>query len=137
MKNIRYFAIAILVLMIAAVPSFAQVNNVKVTVPFEFQVGNQILPAGQYAFAQFAGLAIIIENTKGSGAAVALTSGTGSNVAGKKEPHLMFHKYGKKYFLAEAWLRYSDSGRKLHLSPAEIEMARTVSRSGNVLLALK
>jgi hypothetical protein len=137
MKSIRYAAVAILILMVAAVPGFAQLNNVKVTVPFEFQVGNQILPAGQYSFTQFAGPGLIIENAQGPGAAVALTSSVGGNSSEAKQPHLLFNKYGDKYFLVEAWLRYSDTGRKLPASPAEIEMARVASHDGTVMLAMK
>jgi hypothetical protein len=137
MKNVRYFAVAVLILMMAAaIPSFAQVNSTKVTVPFEFQVGNRILPAGEYAMAQFAGVGIIIENTNGKASAVAVTDATGGNGV-DRQPHLTFNKYGNKYFLAEAWLRYSDAGRVLHASPAEIEIARVATHRGTVLLALK
>ena len=136
MKNIRYFAIALVVLMITAVPTFAQVTSVKVDVPFEFQVGNRILPAGQYALTQFAGSALILENTSGKGSAVAPTQATGGN-ANSQQPHLTFHRYGEKYFLTEAWLRYSDTGRRLPASPVEIESARAVVHTGTVIVAMK
>ena len=39
-------------------------------------------------------------------------------------PRLAFHKYGDKYFLTQAWLRNSDSGKELFVSAKEIQMAR-------------
>ncbi len=136
MKNIRYFAIAILILMAAAVPSFAQVSSTRISVPFEFQVGNSILPAGDYSLTQFAGQALVLENTLGKGSAVAVTDAIGG--AGEaRQPHLTFHKYGEKYFLAEAWLRYSNAGRVLHMSPAEVETARLATPAGTVVVAMK
>ncbi len=136
MKNVRYLVIAVLILMAAAVPSFAQVSSTKVSVPFEFQVGNSILPAGDYSLTQFAGQGLVIENANGKGAAVAITDATGGN-GEARQPHLTFHRYGEKYFLAEAWLRYSNAGRVLHASPAEVEIARITPSNELVTVGMK
>ncbi|HEX6878872.1 MAG TPA: hypothetical protein VF135_00785 [Terriglobales bacterium] len=137
MKNVRYLAIAVLILMIAAAtPGFAQVSSTKVSVPFEFQVGNSILPAGEYSLTQFAGQALVIENASGKGSAVAITNTTGGN-GEARQPHLTFNRYGEKYFLAEAWLRYSNAGRVLHVSPAEMEIARVTPTSELVTVGMK
>lgn len=136
MKNIRYLAVAVLILMAAAIPSFAQISSTRISVPFEFQVGNSILPAGDYSLTQFAGQALVLENARGLGSAVAVTDATGG--AGEaRQPHLTFHKYGQKYFLAEAWLRYSNAGRVVHMSSAEIETARVAAPAGTIVVAMK
>ena len=50
MRRSHIFLTAVLGLLgvLAVVPAFAETDEVQVTIPFQFTVGSQILPAGRY-----------------------------------------------------------------------------------------
>lgn len=105
------------------VPTTTSVNgSLQINIPFDFNVGDKPLKAGAYVIAPSGDKALMFKGLKGNGSAVALI-----NPVSKVEmqtPKLIFHKYGDTYFLTQAWLRNSDSGKELFVSPKEIQMAR-------------
>ena len=119
------------------VPSTTSISGtVQLTIPFQFSVNGKSFSMGQYYFAPTATneKAITIRSLDGKQAIVVLTNGIFSARA-VDHPKLVFHKYGDQYFLVQTWLRASDIGRELFVSPQEIEVARTLRQQQVTLVA--
>jgi hypothetical protein len=131
MKNAWFAMVAAMVLMLGVVPAYGQMDvtsTLKLGISFSFNVGDKTLPAGEYLFAPLNDKTIKIQNVDGHHSVVVMTSSMISG-SGSQRPKLVFHRYGDRYFLSQAWLRYSDAGRELFVSAQELEMARTQTQS--------
>ena len=105
----------------------AQSLRLRATIPFDFHVGSEILPAGMYDIKLIAGSAIQMFTDKGKVIAASSTTPV-SNRAEKSGSRLVFNKYGDDHFLSEVhWSGYS-IGRGLFMSRAELEIARNTTR---------
>jgi hypothetical protein len=103
-------------------------NRMVADIPFEFVVGDQSLPSGEYAVraVTLQGDALMIKGTESKGAAIRLTNaitGHKSNDRGK----LVFHRYGQRYFLAEVWSAGEKTGRQLLKSRQERAIERELA----------
>ncbi len=121
-----------LTLLAAAVLTLPlQAQSLRIDVPFEFSVGAQTAPSGQY----------IIEYQPGS--PVMTIEGLDrdaryhSNVLGgfgtpnrTEEPRLVFHRYGDQYFLAQIWTRMSKMN--IPVTRMERELASRSTRAALV-----
>ena len=100
----------------------AQTIRLQGNVPFDFRMGNAVMPAGDYQF-KSTGTALVAQEGSGSGAAVILTHAaerTTPPTAGELE----FHRYGDTYFLARIWTTGSREGRQAPMTAREREFAR-------------
>src|SRR2546430_701627 len=105
MKKQAYTTIAIIALVAAlAVVTHAQGRTPLVAnIPFEFNVGNQKLPAGEYMVRVMdpsAGL-LQISSIDGSKSAALLTRPIQGKV--QNDAKLVFNRYGESYFFVQAW----------------------------------
>ena len=124
-------------LLLVAACANAQSVNVKANVPFDFVVDNVTLPAGAYSIQSVndasgaSTLAIRDENGK-------VGRLMGSNPAEKLEAaatsHLLFHRYGDTYFLAQIWIQGEQQGRELKQTRRETEMAKNLRPSEDVIV---
>ena len=101
--SIRFLAAAIFAAMVT--PVYAQSNEVIATVPFEFVVGAQHLPAGKYMLRPLSDdpSVVTIENMDGRGAAIALTIPAAEPnrfEIGDSTPTLTFAARGTEHVLA-------------------------------------
>ncbi len=107
-------------LMTSATSTHAQSGTIVASIPFEFNVGDKALPAGQYSVrrATANGNVLAIQNRDAGRAAMRLTN---SIRAGKvpENAKLVFHRYGPRYFLAEVWSSGESTGRQLLKSNEE------------------
>jgi hypothetical protein len=115
----RSTAIAILAIanLAMAGTSFAQSNGVKANVPFDFTVGNQLLPPGTYTIKTESSHVIVIKNHDKPISVLSLVSADG-----KKSPNggkLVFHNYGGQYFLSEILCDQADMN--LAITPSKKE----------------
>jgi hypothetical protein len=125
-----FFLTALVLIALVAIPLSAQTNvsgTLRITIPVEFTVDAQKLPAGDYIVARVFDNSIQLRRVNGGKAVVTLTAiaGGGNQVQG---PMLVFHRYGDRYFLTQVWLGKSDTGRQLFASAEEIELARNQSQ---------
>lgn len=109
----------------------AQAAEISAKIPFSFMVYGKTLPPGTYQV-----------TTKNAGVLLVRSSSDGVFVlAGRMEstqdsdPKLVFHKYGDRYILRQAWLG-GGSGRLLPESRLERELARS-ERSGKLASTLE
>jgi hypothetical protein len=124
-------------LLLVAACANAQSVNVKANVPFDFVVDNVTLSAGAYSIQSI---------NDGIGSPTLMIRGTnnkvgrlvGSDAAENLDPaatsHLLFHRYGDTYFLAQIWMQGEQHGRELRKTRREIEVAKNVRPSDNVIV---
>lgn len=115
----------------------AQTTGLHVNIPFEFHVGDRVLPPGGYMVMLRSGSALTISDGKGL-SAVRLTNGV-SRTDHQQTPDsvLVFVLYGNSYFLNEVrWSGYKDA-RSLLKSKAEIEFAKLNSPATKAIVAAK
>lgn len=112
--------------MATAVVSSAQsTRQVVAHIPFEFVVGDKAMPAAEYRVRPAAALgkAILIQTADSNNAALRLTN-TLEPIKNQTRARLVFHKYGRQYFLAEVWTGGDDSGLQLLKSRQERAIER-------------
>ena len=133
MKKQAYMILAALVLTTVAGLSAvkAQVNantGMVANIPFEFSVGSNILPAGEYTVRSInsnsATKVLQIRSTTGSASALVMTDSVIGKI--KDNAQLIFHRYGNEYFFAQAWMPADSVGMQAPQSKAEkaFELAR-------------
>ena len=130
---LRTFIVAVL----AATAVFAQNSTLlQATIPFDFIVGNQALPAGQYTVDRGPATGtVMIRSADGKRAAIVLAQAVSSAVA-RDTGSLVFHRYGYTYFLSEVWSPGND-GRKLSPTRRERELAARVATPADATIAAR
>ncbi len=106
--------------MTAVTSANGQVRSLAAEIPFAFNVGDRALPAGKYMVrnASENGNALMIQNRNAGKAAIRLTHSIEASKA-SENAKLVFHRYGKNYFLAEVWSAGERTGRRLLKSKQE------------------
>jgi hypothetical protein len=99
MKRITAIAFLAIANFAMAGTSFAQSTGVRANVPFDFTVGNKLLPAGTYTIKEQSDHVIVITNHDKPIAAISLVNGDSNQSPNGGK--LMFHRYGSQYFLSE------------------------------------
>lgn len=93
----------------------------SVTIPFDFNVGKTILPAGQYRVGRDAAQGTLKISGVDVSATVVSTTAPGTTSRRPMKAMLIFHRYGDKHFLAQVWDGYSIESTRLPESRAERE----------------
>lgn len=103
-------------------------------VPFDFHVGQTLLPAGQYKLSQSNDI-LIIRAAAGKPTVMLLTL-PGSHAATCPNPKLVFQRYGNEYFLSEVWKADSPNGLAVPKSKQERELASRMKtdKGGELIL---
>ncbi len=143
MKKQAYTMIALLVLVGSmAVAAQAQTSGRRqliANIPFQFNVGNKTLPAGEYSVRQVnpdSGGALLLSSRDGNASVMIQVD----SVIGKAQEtaKLTFHRYGNKYFFAQAWIDGDNTGMQAPKSKAEraaeSELAGLQSKTETVAL---
>jgi hypothetical protein len=121
-------AFAISILITSAV---AQTGAIKANIPFDFTIAKQTLPAGEYKVAVEGTMLHVVQVDGTDSAYVKYNlSARDKNMS----PRLIFHRYGNRNFLSQAWI--TAAGHELIASPREIEYVRTDKQEQVVVLAL-
>jgi hypothetical protein len=132
-------AVGVVVILTAVSPAAvqAQSTGLHVNIPFEFHVGDRVLPPGKYTLFLRSGTALTISDEKGS-SAVRLTNAINRPEAKKAgESILVFVGYGTSYFLEEVrWAGYQEA-RSLLKSKSQIEFAKLNMPPTRAVVAVK
>lgn len=140
MKLIPSITLVAIAAFVTAVSAGAQDHGMKATVPFNFTVNGNPLPAGSYTIASTSPNMLSLKNQQGSVNMWAI------GIPATNEPlqtgSLLFHKYGDRYFLSE--IRYPHSSTKVHLPTSRTEkkvrdhtLEARLNVNDNILIALK
>jgi hypothetical protein len=73
----------------------------QATIPFDFTVGERLLPAGTYVIKPVTNGVIEVHGWKGKTLLSTMTAVTPADAVGKDPNKLVFHRYGDQYFLSE------------------------------------
>ncbi len=99
MNRIKAIALLAIANFAMAGTSFAQSNGVRANVPFDFTVGDKLLPAGTYTIKEQSNHLIVIQNHDKPIAMLSLVNGDSNRSPNGGK--LKFHRYGSQYFLSE------------------------------------
>ena len=113
-----------LLITLAAAPVRAQSDlRLRVSIPFEFTVGDKTLPAGEYVVKYVFNNSLMIQSADGSQCQAFLANATRANKA-PSESSLVFNRYGDQYFLSTIWTTGNEAGLELRKPDAERELIR-------------
>jgi len=124
MKRTRMIGIVLGMFVLLALPAKAEV---RITIPFDFSVGEVSLPSGTYSVVRTGAACSLLQlrNKQGKGDAVAaINSVQSSREAVSDKDKLVFHRYGSRYFLAQFWIHGSSVGFELPKSKAERQISK-------------
>ncbi len=124
MNRIAAIALLVIATSITAGNASAQSVVLKVDVPFNFSVGDTLLPAGSYAvgFDQAHADVLLIEDRTRTVRAMAYVE---RGLIGRGTLHtLTFHRYGGQYFLSEIHLNSAMEGVLLPETKLERQAGR-------------
>jgi len=125
-KLFRVTSILALVMAFTAVSAYGQSNVKRGTfvVPFDFNVGQKVLPAGVYTVSSESAV-VRIQSKDHKQNLVALPYRIGST--SEPSAKLTFKRYGDTYYLSQVWLT-DGIGRELKKhKPADIEVSMKFS----------
>ena len=136
-KQMISVAAAFFLSIVAAAQCGAQSAGVmEVNIPFAFQAGNRMLPAGEYRIERFSaeleGIQLIRQSHGKNSILINTVPVESSDKA--LPPRLVFYRYGNDYFLTEIWTN-NTRGRQLYKSAREKELASTMGRTEVAVLA--
>jgi hypothetical protein len=113
----------VLGLFIALVYSSAQTSDVRAKIPFDFRMGETLMPAGEYRIEHQSNGALILRQQGGRNAAYVCIPLPASRPDKPAAGSLQFNRYGENYFLTTVWSPNSQDGYALPKSTREKELA--------------
>jgi hypothetical protein len=134
-KQIISVAAVLFLSIIAAGQCRAQQTPIVVNVPFAFQAGDKMLPAGEYRIRRVLAADETIQLVRQSdGDASTMVTTLPVERRDAPSPRMIFLRYGNEYFLAQIWTGETQ-GRQLYKSHTEKELATTKGSEEVALLA--
>ena len=116
---LKIFSVLSLFVTLAVGSVYAQSDmHLKVNIPFEFSVGNEALPAGEYTVRHLFQGVLVIQNADRSTTKVFSSIGARANKT-LDESSLVFHRYEDEHFLSKIWTTGNDTGHEIFKSRAE------------------
>lgn len=136
--RITFRLITTIAVVVMAFPSFGQSRNFlfKAKVPFEFFVGDKLIPAGEYVVQRTGqhGDAIVFRRTPDLHSVQMQLVNTRD--VGKIEiSKLVFRHYGTEYFLSEVWSAGEDRAGEIMQGKREMQLARRTSPAFATVMA--
>jgi len=125
MKKTAYTMIALLVLIgsmaVAAQAQTAGRAQVRVSIPFQFHVGNATLPAGDYLVRQLNtdSSAATMQISRKDGGANTIINMIGTIGDAQALTKLTFRRYGNQYYFGEVWMDGESAGMQAPKSKSE------------------
>jgi hypothetical protein len=130
---LKGFTMLMVIIALALATAVASANaqsarKIVADVPFEFIVGDQAMPAGEYAAkaTSMDGKSLMIQSADAKRSAIRLTNAIAPK-QNKTHARLVFHRYGERYFLAEVWSGADSTGRQLVKSRQERAIERELA----------
>lgn len=124
----RMFTLGVCAVFLAAVlaaPLPAQTLHLRAAVPFEFYVGEKLMPSGEYQIDTRLGQGVARVWNLDSNRSVLLLTQKEQVPAwmSREEAVVVFHRYGERYFLSHVRDGYARAEYRLQTTPAEAEFA--------------
>jgi hypothetical protein len=125
-----------LLLAVTAVSVSAQSRRSNINIPFSFNVGDKILPAGDYTVEPLrrdSDTVWLVENKSDSDSVLFTTSSVWSSEP-QEGTKLIFNRYDDQYFLSQIWSPGENTGRELSMPKLEKTWARNGIRPETVVI---
>jgi hypothetical protein len=127
---VRIAALTLFVATLAVASAHAQSpsSNQVVNIPFDFYVGGEKLPAGEYLVrAETSRTTMRIQRRDQSpGAYFSIRPVEGREI--QNQSKLVFHKYGEDYFLSQVWTAGRAGGQELSRPERQRKLDREIAR---------
>ncbi len=111
------------------------VPSIKANVPFDFTIGNKVMPAGVYIISKEDSAGVISMRSLDQEVYTKFLTNRMYTINTLEEPKLVFKVSGTHHFLGEVWMAGGPSGVSVGKSKAEREMARRSALKSVVLSA--
>jgi hypothetical protein len=136
MKRQLFAAVTVLATLMVGGSALAQELNVKVSIPFNFVVQGQTLPAGSYSLRSITrdGKTLMVESADRQERAM-INIIDAESLKPADHTKLVFHRYEDRYFLSQVWIAGNNRGRQLPKSAREAEVAMDYPAQNVVLIA--
>jgi len=134
-KVIKRLTMLSLVSMFSLCAAVASANAqlsipIKARIPFDFNVGDKKLPAGEYTFSRLSGVSDNkVMLVRGVGGGVLQSTSEAEVLRPKNESTLVSHKYGDQYFLEQIWTGGEQEGTELPESRGERTIQRQLAQT--------
>jgi hypothetical protein len=137
-QTLRIFAIlgVLLAGTVATVNAQSERNDVT-NIPFNFVVGKNTLPAGDYVVKpnrRNSDTIWLLQSKDGHVSALFTTASVRASKT-QKETKLVFNKYGDQYFLSQIWTVGNNSGREVVMRRQERELEKNMIARRMVVLS--
>jgi hypothetical protein len=116
-----------MVVMVGAAHGQSLGDGMRINIPFDFSVGDNKLPAGEYSIGRAlpsSGDTILLISNLDHPAALMPITNAAQTVEPKHVDTLVFNRYGDQYFLFQVWPGGATAGREIPKSRSEREVAR-------------
>jgi hypothetical protein len=123
MKSLTQSLVVAVLSALACTGLHAQTVDMKVTIPFAFQAGNTLMPAGDYLIHE-QGPVVVVRARDGAGRVTSLMTNSTFDPGQPGNGQLRFDRYGSEYFLTEIRNPSSHNGRQLPPAAREKQLAR-------------
>jgi hypothetical protein len=137
----RTLATALLTAACLMAPTGASAQNgQQATIPFDFTVGQVLLPAGTYVITHVTPGLISVRGWKGKELVGAMTLITPVDGVRRNAHQLIFHRYGDQYFLSEFRGDPGEFAGRIDASKVEQRVQRqqaAAANQDNTVIALK
>jgi len=133
-KRLTMLSLVSMFTLCAAVASAnAQLSNpIRAKIPFDFNVGDKKLPAGDYSFSRLSGASdnrVISISSADASTHLFQSTFEASVLTAKNKSILVFHKYGDQYFLEQIWTGGEQEGTQLPESRGERTARRQLAQT--------
>jgi hypothetical protein len=123
--KIRTIALlAILVGLAVGVASAQSAEPMTFRAPFDFVVGDQLLPAGEYTVRPVSVTGTLSFHSADGKFNVFIHSLPLYRRDSAEKYKLVFHRYGSRYWVSEIWAAGDSTGRVMQPHPSELLMAK-------------
>jgi hypothetical protein len=123
MNNLKQLAVVTILAAMACTGLLAQTVDMTATIPFDFQAGNKLMPAGEYQVHE-QGTWVILRSLDGSKSVATVLTNAATGADRNRDARIEFHRYGGAYFLTTIWYPYSGDGRDVPQTSRERELAK-------------
>jgi hypothetical protein len=131
---LRTLALVILVVTTAAASYAGSADRITLHIPFQFTAGARTLPAGVYGIRPMSSTRVaLVRIDKGHRDSTMLSTIAISADVMPTRAKLVFHRYGRQYFLVQVWTPERNLGHELPASAAEQALKKQLEQSNNPL----
>ncbi len=134
MKSRTIFAV-VLAVLISSIAAFAQSPVLTANIPFQFYVGEKLMPAGNYTIrlSNDNAMILMLDN---SHLAKAIITHNAERSTMLTEPVLVFRHLGDTHFLFQLWREDYSTGRELSATKRQQELARNGEPDSRTVILL-